>query len=62
MDLIRGKYEHSRLYKAGCHIEFQLLYLEGLLQRSETNNARIQNEITLVGLQLVTHTRFSNLR
>ena len=28
--------------------EFQLGILQGLLQRSEANNARIQNEITLV--------------
>ena len=29
-------------------LQFQLRFLEGLLQRSHTNNARIQNEITLV--------------
>lgn len=34
--------------KVGSRFEFQLGLLQGLLQRSEANNARIQNEITLV--------------
>lgn len=36
--------------KVGNRFEFQVRFLEGLLQRSEANNARIQNEITLVSL------------
>lgn len=41
----RGRWD-----KVGSLFEFQLGLLRGLLQRSEANNARIQNEITLVSL------------
>jgi hypothetical protein len=34
----------------GDHLEFQLRFLEGLVERSQANTARIQNEITLVSL------------
>lgn len=40
----------GRWDKVGSLFEFQLGFLRGLLQRSEANNARIQNEITLVSL------------
>jgi hypothetical protein len=42
---IRGRWD-----KVGSRFEFQLDLLRSLLQRSEANNARIQNEITLVSL------------
>jgi hypothetical protein len=47
-DLARGKIEPRRWDKASSRSEFQLQFLQGLLERSEANNARIQNEITLV--------------
>ncbi|KAF2822339.1 hypothetical protein CC86DRAFT_385323 [Ophiobolus disseminans] len=46
-DLSRGKNSLTRWDKVGSCFEFQLGTLQGLLQRSEANNARIQNEITL---------------
>lgn len=48
-DLVRDSNACRRWDKVGSRFEFQLRFLEGLLQRSEANNARIQNEITLVG-------------
>jgi hypothetical protein len=47
-DLVRDSNACKRWDKVGSRFEFQLRFLEGLLQRSEANNARIQNEITLV--------------
>jgi hypothetical protein len=47
-DLARSKNGPTRWDKVGSRFEFQLGILQGLLQRSEANNARIQNEITLV--------------
>lgn len=46
-DKIRGSNEHRRWDKVGSRLEFQLRFLQGLLDRSEASNARIQNEITL---------------
>lgn len=47
-DLAGGNNGRRRWDKVGSRFEFQLRFLHGLLQRSEANNARIQNEITLV--------------
>lgn len=48
-----GENSKRRSWNAvGDHLEFQLRFLEGLVERSEASNARIQNEITLVSLQL----------
>lgn len=47
-DLGRSKNGCRGWDKVGSRFEFQLGLLQGLLQRSEANNARIQNEITLV--------------
>jgi hypothetical protein len=47
-DLVGSKNGHRRWDKIGNRFEFQLSILQGLLQRFEANNARIQNEITLV--------------
>jgi hypothetical protein len=47
-DFARIKNGCIRWDKVGSRFEFQLRFLQGLLQRSEANNARIQNEITLV--------------
>lgn len=49
-DFVRCSKACKRWDKVGSRFEFQLRFLEGLLQRSEVNNARIQNEITLVRL------------
>lgn len=49
-DLDRSKNGRRDWDKIGSRFEFQLGILQGLLQRSEANNARIQNEITLVSL------------
>jgi len=49
-DLVRGSNGRRRWDKVRSRFEFQLRFLQGLLQRSEANNARIQNEITLVSL------------
>ncbi|KAF1345612.1 purine and uridine phosphorylase [Lizonia empirigonia] len=46
-NLARSKNGRRRWDKVGSRFEFQLGLLQGLLQRSEANNARIQNEITL---------------
>jgi hypothetical protein len=48
-DLAGSKNGRRGWDKVGNRFEFQLGLLQGLLQRSEANNARIQNEITLVG-------------
>ena len=42
--------KQGRWDKVGSRFEFQHRFLQGLLDRSEANNARIQNEITLVRL------------
>lgn len=47
-DLVCSKNGRRRWDKVGSRFEFQLGLLQSLLQRSEANNARIQNEITLV--------------
>jgi hypothetical protein len=47
-DLARGNSGQRRWDKVSSRFEFQLQFLQGLLERSEANNARIQNEITLV--------------
>jgi hypothetical protein len=47
-NVVRDSNACKRWDKVGSRFEFQLRFLEGLLQRSEANNARIQNEITLV--------------
>jgi hypothetical protein len=49
-DLACGNNGRRRWDKVESRFEFQLRFLQGLLQRSEANNARIQNEITLVSL------------
>lgn len=49
-DLARSNNVRRRWDKVGSRFKFQLRFLQGLLQRSEANNARIQNEITLVSL------------
>ncbi|PSN58704.1 purine and uridine phosphorylase [Corynespora cassiicola Philippines] len=46
-NIIHNKNKHKGWDKVGNRFEFQLQFLEGLLQRSEANNARIRNEITL---------------
>lgn len=46
-DLALSNNGRRRWDKVGSRFEFQLRFLQGLLQRSEANNARIQNEITL---------------
>ncbi|KAF2866232.1 hypothetical protein BDV95DRAFT_585185 [Massariosphaeria phaeospora] len=46
-DLARNNNGHRHWDKVGSQFEFQVRFLQGLLQRSEANNARIQNEITL---------------
>lgn len=46
-DLTQSKNSRRRWDKVGSRFESQLGLLQGLLQRSEANNARIQNEITL---------------
>ncbi|OAG08765.1 uncharacterized protein CC84DRAFT_1204042, partial [Paraphaeosphaeria sporulosa] len=46
-DLVRSKKGCENWDRVGTHFEFQLRFLQGLFQRSEANNARIQNEITL---------------
>ncbi|KAF2627577.1 purine and uridine phosphorylase [Macroventuria anomochaeta] len=43
----RNKHGRRRWDKVGSRFEFQLQFLQGLVERSEANNARIQNEITL---------------
>ncbi|KAK7191834.1 vegetative incompatibility protein HET-E-1 [Paraphaeosphaeria sporulosa] len=48
-DLVRSKKGCENWDRVGTHFEFQLRFLQGLFQRSEANNARIQNEITLAG-------------
>ncbi|KAL7773123.1 hypothetical protein CFE70_003087 [Pyrenophora teres f. teres 0-1] len=45
---VRDSNGYKHWDKVRSRFEFQLRFLEGLLQRSEANNARIQNEITLV--------------
>jgi hypothetical protein len=40
--------------------EFQLQLLHGLVQRSQANNARIQNEISLVSRQCVDGATYTN--
>ena len=47
-DLTRSKNGRRRWDKVGSRFESHLSLLQSLLQRSEANNARIQNEITLV--------------
>lgn len=49
-DLASDKSRHTRWDKIGSRFEFQYGFLQGLLDRSEANNARIQNEIALVRL------------
>ncbi|KAE8873266.1 hypothetical protein PTNB73_02417 [Pyrenophora teres f. teres] len=44
---VRDSNGYKHWDKVRSRFEFQLRFLEGLLQRSEANNARIQNEITL---------------
>lgn len=46
-DLVLSNNGRRRWDKVGSRFEFQLRFLQGLLQRSEAGNARIQNEITL---------------
>jgi hypothetical protein len=46
-----GKSKRRSWNTAGDLLGFQLRFLEGLVERSRANNARIQNEITLVSLQ-----------
>ncbi|CAN9191717.1 unnamed protein product [Alternaria alternata] len=48
IDLVGSKNKRRRWDAVGEHLEFQLRFLEGLAERSQANNARIQNEITLV--------------
>ena len=48
--LVRGNGQHGCWDRVGSRYEFQLRFLQGLLERSEANNARIQNEINLVSL------------
>ena len=50
IDLVGSKNKRRRWDAVGEHLEFQLRFLEGLAERSHANNARIQNEITLVSL------------
>lgn len=50
MSLANHNGTHMRWDKVGSRFEFQHAFLQGLLDRSEANNARIQNEITLVRL------------
>ncbi|CAI6342361.1 unnamed protein product [Periconia digitata] len=47
VSLSHGKNQHSCWDKVESRLAFQLRFLQGLLERSEANNARIQNEITL---------------
>lgn len=46
----------------GRRLEFQLRFLMGLLDRCEANNARIQNEITLVSLRRKTRSDMCSSR
>jgi hypothetical protein len=48
--LVGGKGKRRSWNAVRDHLEFQLRFLEGLVERSQANNARIQNEITLVSL------------
>jgi hypothetical protein len=50
IDLVGNKNKRRCWDTVGEHLEFQLRFLEGLAERSQANNARIQNEITLVSL------------
>jgi hypothetical protein len=50
IDLLSSKSKRRSWDTVGEHLEFQLRFLEGLAERSQANNARIQNEITLVSL------------
>ncbi|KAF1971342.1 hypothetical protein BU23DRAFT_555880 [Bimuria novae-zelandiae CBS 107.79] len=47
-DLVRSEKGCENWDRVGTHFEFQLRFLQALLQRSDANNARIQNEISLV--------------
>jgi hypothetical protein len=47
-DLIRSEKGRENWDRVGTRFEFQLRFLQSLLQRSEANDARTQNEITLV--------------
>jgi hypothetical protein len=49
--LVDGKSKRRSWNAVGDHLDFQLRFLEGLVERSGANNARIQNEITLVSLR-----------
>jgi len=48
---IRNNREQRLSNTVGRRLEFQLRFLMGLLDRCEADNARIQNEITLVSLR-----------
>ncbi|KAL1598074.1 hypothetical protein SLS59_007084 [Nothophoma quercina] len=45
--LVSGNRKRRSWNAVGDDLEFQLRFLEGLMERSQANNARIQNEITL---------------
>lgn len=45
---VGGSNACKRCDKVGSRFKLQLRFLQGLLQRSEANNVRIQNEITVV--------------
>lgn len=47
--LVNGNAKPQRWDSVADRLEFQIRFLEGLVERSQANNARIQNEITLVG-------------
>ncbi|KAF2829005.1 purine and uridine phosphorylase [Ophiobolus disseminans] len=53
IDRLCSKNKRRRWDTVGEHLEFQLRFLEGLTERSQANNARIQNEITLEAARLV---------
>jgi hypothetical protein len=46
--LVSGSSTRRSWDAVGDHFKFQVRFLEGLVERSQANNARIQNEITLV--------------
>ncbi|KAF2789053.1 purine and uridine phosphorylase [Melanomma pulvis-pyrius CBS 109.77] len=48
INLLSSKNKRRSWDTVGEHLEFQLRFLEGLAERSKANNARIQNEITLL--------------
>lgn len=56
--LVDGKSKRRSWNAVEDHLDFQLRFLEGLVERSRANNARIQNEITLVSLRHSPHVGF----